>query len=173
MPANPTSSVRGPKHVVKKGKTPVLAVDEARVAGSNRGRLPGRHAPSGADRHHGLYLCACRRRDPDERFGRSMSRAAAPGFAMHEKGGKRHEMPCHHILNEYLQAYMEGAGIKADAKRGGMLPMRFMPSQQHAVYVSWVARPACRSSAKRRFLPLRLNFRPSCPTARPSIFAIP
>jgi site-specific recombinase XerD len=30
MPANPASSVRGPAHVVKRGKTPVLAPEEAR-----------------------------------------------------------------------------------------------------------------------------------------------
>jgi len=35
---------------------------------------------------------------------------------LHEKGGKRHEMPCHHNLEEYLAAYIEGAGIKANAK---------------------------------------------------------
>ncbi len=35
---------------------------------------------------------------------------------LHEKGGKRHEMPCHHNLEEYLEAYIEGAGIGADAK---------------------------------------------------------
>ena len=35
---------------------------------------------------------------------------------LHEKGGKRHEMPCHHNLDEYLQAYIEGAQIGADAK---------------------------------------------------------
>ena len=29
VPVNPASSVRGPKHVVKKGKTPVLTTDEA------------------------------------------------------------------------------------------------------------------------------------------------
>jgi len=31
IPVNPASSVRGPRHVVKKGKTPVLAADEARA----------------------------------------------------------------------------------------------------------------------------------------------
>jgi site-specific recombinase XerC len=31
IPNNPSSSVRGPKHSVKKGKTPVLAADEARA----------------------------------------------------------------------------------------------------------------------------------------------
>ena len=30
MPVNPASSVRGPSHVVKKGKTPVLSPEEAR-----------------------------------------------------------------------------------------------------------------------------------------------
>ena len=30
LPFNPASAVRGPKHVVKRGKTPVLAPDEAR-----------------------------------------------------------------------------------------------------------------------------------------------
>ena len=30
VPFNPASSVRGPKHVVKEGKTPVLSAEEAR-----------------------------------------------------------------------------------------------------------------------------------------------
>jgi integrase len=33
-----------------------------------------------------------------------------------EKGGKRHEMPCHHTLDAYLHAYLEGTGIGADPK---------------------------------------------------------
>ena len=34
---------------------------------------------------------------------------------LHEKGGKEHEMPCHHNLDDYLQAYLEAAqpGAKA------------------------------------------------------------
>ena len=31
LATNPASSVRGPKHSVRKGKTPVLAADEARA----------------------------------------------------------------------------------------------------------------------------------------------
>ena len=30
---------------------------------------------------------------------------------LHEKGGKRHDMPCHHNLEAYLDAYLEAAGI--------------------------------------------------------------
>jgi integrase len=35
---------------------------------------------------------------------------------LREKGGQRHEMPCHHTLEEYLHAYIEGAGIGDDPK---------------------------------------------------------
>ena len=35
---------------------------------------------------------------------------------LHEKGGKRHEMPCHHNLEKYLTDYIEGAGLAADPK---------------------------------------------------------
>jgi hypothetical protein len=35
-----------------------------------------------------------------------MWRGAAHGVRLHEKGGKRHEMPCHHTLGEYLQVYI-------------------------------------------------------------------
>jgi hypothetical protein len=34
---------------------------------------------------------------------------------LHEKGGKRHDMPAHHKLEVYMDAYLEGAGI-ADEK---------------------------------------------------------
>jgi hypothetical protein len=33
-----------------------------------------------------------------------------------EKGGKRHAMPCHHNLEEYLIAYLDGAGLRSDSK---------------------------------------------------------
>jgi integrase len=34
----------------------------------------------------------------------------------HEKGGKRHEMPCHHSLDAYLVEYIEAAGVAEDPK---------------------------------------------------------
>jgi integrase len=36
---------------------------------------------------------------------------------LHEKGGKRHEVPAHHNAEAYLDAYMEAAGIR-DQKKG-------------------------------------------------------
>ena len=35
---------------------------------------------------------------------------------LHEKGGKQHEMPCHHALAEELRAYIDAAGIADDRK---------------------------------------------------------
>ena len=35
---------------------------------------------------------------------------------LHEKGGKHHEMPVHHTLEAYLDAYVQAAGIGEDKK---------------------------------------------------------
>jgi integrase len=35
---------------------------------------------------------------------------------LHEKGGKRHEMPAHHTLEAYLDTYIEAAGIRDGTK---------------------------------------------------------
>ena len=116
VPVNPASSVKGPKHVVKKGKTPVLSAEEARVlidsidtdspVGLRDRALIGimvyTFARVGA-------VIRMRVEDVYVQGRRTWVR-------LHEKGGKRHEMPCHHNLEEYLEAYIEGAGIAADAK---------------------------------------------------------
>ena len=35
---------------------------------------------------------------------------------LNEKGGKRHEMPCHHNLEAYLHAYLEASGLGEEPK---------------------------------------------------------
>ena len=35
---------------------------------------------------------------------------------LREKGGKRHAMPCHHNLEEYLTAYLDGTELRGDPK---------------------------------------------------------
>ena len=37
-------------------------------------------------------------------------------FRFHEKGGKRHEVPAHHNAADYMDAYLEAAGIAAEKK---------------------------------------------------------
>jgi site-specific recombinase XerD len=115
-PINPASSVRGPKHVIKRGKTPVLAAEEARllldsidvssVVGLRDRALIGlmtyTFARVGA-------VIAMNVEDYYPQGRRWWVR-------LHEKGGKRHEMPTHHNLDAYLSAYIEAAGL-AEAKR--------------------------------------------------------
>jgi integrase len=35
---------------------------------------------------------------------------------LHEKGGKRHELPAHHNLDEYIEGYIKVAGLHDDPK---------------------------------------------------------
>jgi integrase/recombinase XerD len=43
---------------------------------------------------------------------------------LHEKGGKQHEMPAHHTLEEYLDAYIAAAGIAGNGKAPSSAPHR-------------------------------------------------
>jgi hypothetical protein len=40
-----------------------------------------------------------------------------PWVRLHKKGGKRHEVSCHHSLDEYLDAWIAAAKI-GDQKKG-------------------------------------------------------
>ena len=138
---NPASAVRGPKHSVKKGKTPVLSAEEARtLLDSIKPDSPM------ALRDRALialmvYTFA--------RVGAALKMQTQDVFVqnrrfwvrLHEKGGKHHEMPCHHNLDTYLHAYIEEANLGADPKgflfrtalrRSGMLTER--PMSQSDAY---------------------------------------
>jgi integrase len=46
---------------------------------------------------------------------------------LREKGGKAHAMPCHHNLDTYLTAYIEGAGLADDPKGRCFAPSAAAP----------------------------------------------
>ena len=70
VPTNPAAAVRGPKHVVKTGKTPVLDGKEWRkLLDSHPDRDGARSARPGADRHPHLFLRAHHRGAEDEGGG--------------------------------------------------------------------------------------------------------
>jgi len=108
--------VRGPKHVVKCGKTPVLTPDEARklldsidvatLVGLRDRALIAMMAYSFA------RVSAAVAMRVEDYFGQGKRW----WVRLHEKGGKRHEMPCHHNLEAYLDAYIKAAGIGNRAK---------------------------------------------------------
>ncbi len=108
---NPAHSVRGPKHVVKTGKTTVLDAEQARrlldsidtstvVGLRNRALIS---VMTFAFARIGAVV-AMRVEDYYPKGKRWWVR-------LHEKGGKRHEMPAHHNLESYLDSYIESAGI--------------------------------------------------------------
>ena len=54
---------------------------------------------------------------------------------LREKGGKRHAMPCHHNLEEYLTAYLDGAELRSDPK-GPLFQRSLRPPATAPPYVS-------------------------------------
>ena len=111
MASNPATSVRGPRHSVKKGSTPVLAADEARalldVTDTSTPVGLRDRALIGLMVYTFARVGAVIKMTPDDVY----LQARRTWVRLHEKGGKRHEMPCHHNLDEYLHAYIEGAQL--------------------------------------------------------------
>ncbi len=100
---NRESPVRGPKCSVKKGKTPVLSAEEAR-------RLLDSIDPASSHaalRDRALIALMVY---TSARIGAALKMRVEDVYVqkrrswvrLHEKGGKRHEMPCHHNLETYL-----------------------------------------------------------------------
>lgn len=116
MPFNPASSVRGPAHSAKRGKTPVLSPTEARSfldsidistpIGLRDRALIGLMVYSFARIGAALLM---RVEDVYVQNRRLWVR-------LREKGGKEHAMPCHHSLEQYLHAYIDGCGLGDDPK---------------------------------------------------------
>jgi site-specific recombinase XerD len=116
MPNNPASSVRGPKHVVKTGKTPVLETGEWRrlidsIPTETVRDLRDRALIATLTYGFARITAALRMKVEDLR-----PRGAAWVLRLHEKGGKQHAMPCHHAAAEALHAYIAAAGITDDKK---------------------------------------------------------
>jgi site-specific recombinase XerD len=116
MPVNPAASVRGPSHSVRRGKTPVLVPDEARLLLDTIDIAT--HAGLRDRALIGLMVYSF------ARIGAALAMSVEDAYVqnrrlwvrLHEKGGKRHEMPCHHNLEEYLLAYIDGCDLREDRK---------------------------------------------------------
>jgi integrase len=104
VPHNPAAAVRGPKYVVKKGKTPVLTREEARALFES---IETRTLHGLRDRALlGVMVYSFARvgavlRMRVEDYYQQGKRCR---LRLHEKGGKYHEVPCHHKAEEYLDA---------------------------------------------------------------------
>jgi site-specific recombinase XerD len=116
VPTNPAASVRGPAHIVRQGKTPVLDPEEARALIDSIDVM----VPAGLRDRALIALMVF----SFARIGAALAMKVEDVFTqnrrlwvrLREKGGKAHAMPCHHNLEEYLTAYLEQTGIMADGK---------------------------------------------------------
>jgi site-specific recombinase XerD len=127
---NPAHAVRGPKHVVKRGKTPVLSEDQARHLLASIKITRKVALPDGSEAEV-PSLVGLRDRALIGVMVYSFARISAvvamqveDYFAngkrwwlrLHEKGGKRHDMPAHHKLEQFLDEYLDAAGIRDGGK---------------------------------------------------------
>jgi integrase/recombinase XerD len=128
IPSNPATSVRGPKYVATKGKTPVLTESEARSlfeAIDHKTDEDGRWVEK---EPHEMTITELRDRALIGVMVYSFARIGAVlgmdvedyyqqgkrwWIRLHEKGGKHHAVPAHHKLEKYLDAYRDAAGLAA------------------------------------------------------------
>jgi integrase/recombinase XerD len=115
-PMNPAASVRGPKHVVKVGKTPVLTAEQARqlldsidtttIVGLRDRAILGVMCYTFARVSAVVNMKVQDYYQSGKRWW----------LRLHEKGGKRHEVPAHHHADAYIDAYVKTAGIDHEKK---------------------------------------------------------
>lgn len=109
LPHNPASPVRGPRQSSSKGKTPILTSDEARQLLASIQPTSIKGLRDRALIALMLYSFA--------RVGAVLNMKRSDVFfqhkrmwiRLHEKGGKMHDMPCHHELEHWMDDYMEAS----------------------------------------------------------------
>ena len=116
IPVNPAHAVRGPKYVVKRGKTPVLTADQARTLLDS---IKTDSIVGLRDRAIIGLMCYTFARVSamvNMRVDDYYENGKRWWVRLHEKGGKRHEVPCHHNAEAYLDAYLDAAAIREEKK---------------------------------------------------------
>jgi integrase len=131
VPTNPAAAVRGPKHVVKTGKTPVLEGAEwrkllASIPATTLRDLRDRALIATHTYSFARINAALKMKVEDLR-----PRGASWTVRLHEKGGKQHAMPCHHALAKALRAYIDAAG-PAEDRKGWLFSHRARPQRESA-----------------------------------------
>ena len=159
---NPASSVRGPKHVVKRGKTPVLKADQARtlldsiktdsIIGLRDRALIGLMC----------YTFARVSAMVNMRVEDYFENGKRWSVRLHEKGGKVHPVPCHHNAEAYLDAYLEVAGIRGEKKS----PLFRSMDHQRKITTNPMTRTDVLRMVKRRALDAGLPSSTTCHTFR-------
>ena len=129
IPTNPAHSVRGPRYSVTKGSTKVLASAEATAL--LKSIAVDKEVTHYDTKMREPLLVGLRDRAliavmtyTFARVGAVVALAVEDYYPqnkrwwlrLHEKNGKLNEMPCHHKLEGFLDAYIEAAGLFKDKK---------------------------------------------------------
>jgi len=113
---DPAAGVKAPRETVRVGKTPVLSSQDAGklLSSIEKDTLTGLRdrALIGLMTFSFARISAALAMKVGDVFYKGDRR----WVRLHEKGGKYHEMPCHHVLEEYLGAYLEAGDFEEDAK---------------------------------------------------------
>lgn len=159
---NPASSVRGPKHVVKRGKTPVLKAEQARelldsieistIVGLRDRAVLGLMCYTFARVSAVVHM----------RVEDYYQNGLRWWVRLHEKGGKRHEVPAHHHAEAYVHAYLDVAGIW-DEKKG---PLFRSADVHRKLTLNPMTRTDVLRMVKRRALAAGLPYSTCCHTFR-------
>lgn len=113
LPVNPAKSVRGPKHSIRRGTTPVLTAEQARTLLDS---IETESVVGLRDRALiGVMLYAFARVNAvvQMKVEDYFPSGKRWWFRLNEKGGRVHELPAHHRAETFLDAYIESAGIGA------------------------------------------------------------
>jgi integrase len=116
LPMNPAASVRGPKYVIKKGKTPVLAAEEARLLIDSIETDTPKGLRDRALIATMVYTFARVGAVIGMRVDDYFRQGKRWWFRLHEKGGRLHEVPAHHKAEELVDAWIDAAGIGEEGK---------------------------------------------------------
>lgn len=111
---NPAASVRGPRHVIKKGKTPVLTAEECRRLLQSIDKSTISDLRDRALIGVMVYSFARVSATVSMNVGDFYPSGTRWMIRLHEKGGKFHEVPAHHRAAEFAHAYIAGSGIGED-----------------------------------------------------------
>jgi integrase/recombinase XerD len=162
-PTNPCHGVRGPRHVIRKGKTPVLSPAQARQLLDS---IPCDSLIGLRDRaliatmvYSFARVGAVVKMGVDDYW----QNGKRWWFRLHEKGGRHHEVPAHHTAEAYLDAYLAAAGIAGELKS----PLfRTIPAWSGTVSANPMSRRDVLAMIKRRASIAGLPHRTSCHTFR-------
>jgi len=112
IPFNPASAVRGPKHKVKKGKTPVLFAEDANLLFDSIDTSSVIGLRDKAILSVMTYSFARVGAVTKMKVKDYYTQNTKAWFILHEKGGKEHRVPGHHKATESVEAYLDASGIR-------------------------------------------------------------